>query len=235
MSTKVVTATAVNFSHVEYRYYPMTIGDNPSVENGVPITIDWNHFDSETIPIPSPQSVASTSNVPIDDDDAACCNADRSVETVVTSGLHPIIKSTVLSASSMNTTGGQEEEECSFVGGVRKIDPKERFRIATEYGHTLDDIFDATREAKLRGAELQKTATKQLRTSDRIISVVEPFEIFVETVSKKVRNKLHIWEKKQNKNNSQTNFDTADNKEEDNTQCTIAIDCDDDEDNNECI
>lgn len=31
----------VHFSNVEIRYYPMIIGDNPSVSDGCPVTIDW--------------------------------------------------------------------------------------------------------------------------------------------------------------------------------------------------
>jgi hypothetical protein len=38
----------VNFSFAETRYYPITIGDNPSTDHGLPLTIDWDHIVDET-------------------------------------------------------------------------------------------------------------------------------------------------------------------------------------------
>jgi hypothetical protein len=35
--------TAVSFSNVRIREYPIIIGDNPSILIGIPITIDWTH------------------------------------------------------------------------------------------------------------------------------------------------------------------------------------------------
>jgi len=36
----------VRFSVVEVRQYPMILGDHPSVKKGLPVTLDWRHFDS---------------------------------------------------------------------------------------------------------------------------------------------------------------------------------------------
>ena len=33
----------VQFSHLEIRTYPVTLGDNPSVSSGPPLTLDWNY------------------------------------------------------------------------------------------------------------------------------------------------------------------------------------------------
>lgn len=41
----------IGFSSVNIRSYGMTLGDNPSVTLGPPLTIEWEHFDSITIPV----------------------------------------------------------------------------------------------------------------------------------------------------------------------------------------
>ncbi|KAG7339594.1 hypothetical protein IV203_025066 [Nitzschia inconspicua] len=41
----------VSFSTIEIRDYPMTIGDNPAVSRGVPITIEWAFTSVKTIPV----------------------------------------------------------------------------------------------------------------------------------------------------------------------------------------
>lgn len=41
----------VAFSTIEIREYPMTVGDNPSVSRGVPVTIEWNYVRVETIQV----------------------------------------------------------------------------------------------------------------------------------------------------------------------------------------
>jgi hypothetical protein len=44
-STRISSST-VRFSVLEIRCYPMILGDNPSVTNGIPVTIDWKHDES---------------------------------------------------------------------------------------------------------------------------------------------------------------------------------------------
>lgn len=42
----VLTSRAVQFSDVQIRLYAMILGDNPATRRGLPVTIEWNHFDS---------------------------------------------------------------------------------------------------------------------------------------------------------------------------------------------
>lgn len=37
--------SAVRFSMIEIREYPIVVGDNPAIMTGTPITIDWEHVD----------------------------------------------------------------------------------------------------------------------------------------------------------------------------------------------
>lgn len=41
----------VTFTNIIIRDYPMTVGDNPSVSSGPPLTIGWNYFNEVTIPL----------------------------------------------------------------------------------------------------------------------------------------------------------------------------------------
>ena len=42
---------SVSFSVVEIRRYPVTLGDNPSCNNGPPIQIDWEYIELPSIPL----------------------------------------------------------------------------------------------------------------------------------------------------------------------------------------
>ncbi|CAJ1930915.1 unnamed protein product [Cylindrotheca closterium] len=37
--------TAVSFSNIQIREYPIIVGDNPAIMTGTPITIDWEHVE----------------------------------------------------------------------------------------------------------------------------------------------------------------------------------------------
>ena len=46
----------VQFSNLEIRTYPLTLGDNPSVSSGPPLTLDWNHETTHTISVDAYES-----------------------------------------------------------------------------------------------------------------------------------------------------------------------------------
>jgi len=35
---------SVHFSHTDTRYFPIMIGDNPSTDHGLPLTVDWDYW-----------------------------------------------------------------------------------------------------------------------------------------------------------------------------------------------
>eukprot|EP00536_Pseudo-nitzschia_multiseries_P000210 jgi/Psemu1/474/gm1.474_g len=43
---------SVRFSTAEFRYYPITVGDNPSVTSGLPLSIGWDHWKEATRIVP---------------------------------------------------------------------------------------------------------------------------------------------------------------------------------------
>ena len=46
----------VQFSNLEIRTYPLTLGDNPSVSSGPPLTLDWNHETTHTFSVDAYES-----------------------------------------------------------------------------------------------------------------------------------------------------------------------------------
>ena len=46
----------VQFSNLEIRTYPLTLGDNPSVSSGPPLTLDWNHEITHTFSVDAYES-----------------------------------------------------------------------------------------------------------------------------------------------------------------------------------
>ena len=63
LATTTVTSTekkknpkTVRFSNLEIRTYPLTLGDNPSVSSGPPLTLDWNHETTHTFSIDAYES-----------------------------------------------------------------------------------------------------------------------------------------------------------------------------------
>ena len=50
------TPKTVQFSNLEIRTYPLTLGDNPSVSSGPPLTLDWNHETTHTFSVDAYES-----------------------------------------------------------------------------------------------------------------------------------------------------------------------------------
>ena len=46
----------VQFCNLEIRTYPLTLGDNPSVSSGPPLTLDWNHETTHTFSVDAYES-----------------------------------------------------------------------------------------------------------------------------------------------------------------------------------
>lgn len=53
----------VNFGRLEFREYPIIMGANPSVSEGVPVTIDWDHFGEYDVDIESYEIAANKAEV----------------------------------------------------------------------------------------------------------------------------------------------------------------------------
>ena len=63
LATTTVTSTekkknpkTVRFSNLEIRTYPLTLGDNPSVSSGPPLTLDWNYETTHTFSVDAYES-----------------------------------------------------------------------------------------------------------------------------------------------------------------------------------
>ena len=53
---KPTTPKSVQFSNLEIRTYPVTLGDNPSVSSGPPLTLGWNYTSTHTFPVATYES-----------------------------------------------------------------------------------------------------------------------------------------------------------------------------------
>mmetsp|Transcript_2299 Transcript_2299/g.3507 ORF Transcript_2299/g.3507 Transcript_2299/m.3507 type:complete len:391 (-) Transcript_2299:420-1592(-) len=65
------------FSTTEIRIYPIILGDNPSVSDGPPITIDWNIITSKTIPVEEFERLVLTSKTRRGIEKAIACPYSR--------------------------------------------------------------------------------------------------------------------------------------------------------------
>ncbi|KAL3910284.1 MAG: hypothetical protein SGILL_007753 [Bacillariaceae sp.] len=108
----------VSFDHsVSIRHFPYVAGDNPSVFDGPPLSLDWEHCEETIAQVQDKEDPTKS--------DTAQCENKKCNDT------------------STKASGGGEEEE----GNVRRLSPQERQDILEAWGVPHREIRQATRLA----------------------------------------------------------------------------------------
>jgi len=155
---------SVRFSTAEFRYYPITIGDNPSVSSGIPLTIGWDHWEEATRVVPVNISGDSDNyNYNYNDEDRNDNNTKGAASAI---GSGSIITDPDCRCHNDNNKNRFERRQhgCTPPAAkpqVRVLEPAVRAYILKTSGHSKRELIAALRRTTSRRNELRQTATEQ--------------------------------------------------------------------------
>lgn len=174
---------SVRFSTAEFRYYPITIGDNPSVTSGVPLTIGWDHWKEATRVVPV-AAIDDHDDMNDDFDNDYRCDGDTSTsfasdraasstsasnsdtDTDPVAVAAPIRRRRVAPGRRTRPRTYQRPE-------VRILEPAERACILITSGHSREELLDALSRTVRRRNELRRTNLEQQLLPKPLVAALE--------------------------------------------------------------